>query len=355
MISAWRTLTLLVAVLSLGCFRNHGIDDLVDAGPGADAGRDAAFPDAPGCDFGEIAFVNELTCPDEAFVGETVEVRFEHASGGCCSSGSATARAVPEGPNRTRLEGDWVTCDCCELCDCIGPFQTDVLSIGPLAAGTHTVEAAGTRCTIEVRDETRSCSPMAPDTVRAPRVLFEGQPMAFSLVQTDAFGCDCDPTLRRVPEDAFTAELCDCCEFCMCVDPGYEVAYLGPRVETPPTVIDGITLPTEYRDLASCHGVPATGLRVEPPHERVLRDGPAIWWAVVSGVETVCCVEPYGGVRESLVGEVGQRLELYSCIQEDCDCVGSPAPFEAWHPLGELAPGGYLLHAGEHEVSFMVP
>ena len=351
---ARRWLTLALVFLALGCFRNHGRD--ADDG-GVDAGVDAlpdTAPDAPGCFTQPIAFVDSLECPTSAIAGDSVTVSVTHSAGLCCGSGMATLSARNDGRRQWSIEGQWTVCDCCIECDCIGPIETDRVTLGPLEAGTHVVRAAGAECTIRV-DEPSACELMRPEEVRAPRVLFEGQDLAFSLTQREAVGCSCQPRLRRVPEDAFTAEICNCCEECLCIDPGYEVAYVGPRVSVPPTVIDGVTLPTEHRDLDSCRRTSPTGLRIAPPDDRVLRDGPAIWWAVVSGMETVCCVEPFGGVVELDVGAAGTHLDLYSCVDFDCECVGRPTPFEAWHPLGELAPGGYLIRAGEHEVSFMVP
>ena len=54
------------------------------------------------------------------------------------------------------------------------------------------------------------------------------------------------------------------------------------------------------------------------------------------------------------VGGEGERapdgaidLTLYSCVQDDCDCVPDrPTDFTAWHSLGALPPGEYSVHAG---------
>lgn len=346
MLRSWLTLALVICVS--GCFRQHGRDDDADV---PDGGSDAVTDDGGMCRE-NVGEVSALTCPATAEPGSVVRVGFTHFNPGCCSRGESRVSVARAGTGNTwMLHGEWTVCDCCDGCRCEGPIEEGSIEIGPLDPGVHRVVGDGSECTIVVEDEPSECRPMTPSQLRTQRVLFEGQELAFSLVQSETT-CGCEPRLSRIPEDAFVAELCNCCDECFCADPPYAVSYLGPPASTP-VLVNDLELPTESRPLGSCRAIEPTGLRIEPPESPVRRDGPAIWWAVVSGTQTVCCVEPFGGVNELIVGAIGRHLELRSCIDFDCDCVGSPQSFEAWYPLGEYAPGGgELVRAGAFEVSF---
>lgn len=346
MLRSWLTLALVLA--ATGCFRNHGLDGDVDAAS-VDGGVDPS--DGGMCQESE-GQINALSCPASAAPGDVVRIGFTHMNSGCCSSGESRVSVERSGSTWT-LEGEWTVCDCCEACRCVGPIEEDSIEIGPLDPGVHRVVGdGGSECTIVVEGEPSMCRAMMPTQVRTQRVLFDGQDHAFSLVQHETT-CGCEPRLSRIPEDAFAADLCNCCDECFCADPPYAVSHLGPA-GTLPTFVNDISLPTEQRPLDSCRPIVPTGLRIEPPESPVRRHGPAIWWAVVSGVETVCCVEPFGGVHELALGALGRHLELRSCIDFDCDCIGTPQTFEAWYPLGEYAPGsGDQIFAGGFEASFI--
>lgn len=346
----------LVSSLS-GCFLVHtGAEEEPlpgDGGVRPDAGSmDAASADAGMCREGDGSVV-ALSCPPTAAPGEVVRVVATNQHHGCCSSGESRVNVTNAGTT-WELDAEWTVCDCCDGCRCVGPTQDTVVELGPLSPGRHRVTTdGGAECTIVV-DDARMCEPMAPTSVRTQRIVFDGQEHAFSMVQEDGLGCGCQPALNPIPDGAFVAELCNCCAECFCIDAPYAVSHMGPP-ERAPVTVNGISLPTEFRPEGSCRPADPTGLRIEAPEPFVTRDGPAIWWAVISGMETVCCVEPFGGVVESHDDGPGRGLELRSCVDFDCDCVGSPQPFEAWHPLGELPSGSHYVYAGGHEVIFEVP
>ena len=353
MLRLWLILALVLCTTA--CFRDHGLggDGSADAGA-ADVGSfDGAIDSASdgGACFDRAGEIDALVCPSSAPPGSTVRIGFTNVHPGCCSDGESRVRVGRRG-NTWTLNGEWTVCDCCDACRCLGPIREGSIEIGPLEPGVHRVVGDGSECTIVVEEDGAMCRPLVPSSIRAQRVLFDGQQLGFSMVQEDT-SCGCQPRLSRAPEDAFVAELCNCCDDCFCIDAPYAVSYLGDPVDAPPTTVNGVALPTEHRAIDSCFRVEPTGLRVEAPESPVTRDGPAIWWAVVSGVQDVCCVEPFGGVNELIVGAIGRHLELRSCVDFDCDCVGRPQPFEAWYPLGEYAPGGGdLVRAGSFEVSF---
>lgn len=347
----------LVSSLS-GCFLVHtGADEEPLPGDGG-VRPDSATTDVPTVDAGMCregdGSVVALACPPTAAPGEIVRVVATNQHHGCCSSGESRVNVSNRGTTWS-LDAEWTVCDCCDGCRCVGPTEDTVVELGPLSPGRHRVTTdGGAECTIVVEDDARRCEPMDANLVRTQRVVFEGQQLGFSLVQEDV-SCGCQPRLQSILDDAFAADLCNCCDECFCIDPPYAVSYLGPPPELPPVTINDFTLPTEFRSVDSCRAVEPTGLRIEAPEAPVTRDGPAIWWAVVSGMQTVCCVEPFGGVIESHDDGPGRGLELLSCVDFDCDCVGSPQPFEAWYPLGELPSGSsHYIYAGRHEVTFDV-
>ncbi|HJK90636.1 MAG TPA: hypothetical protein RMH85_30110 [Polyangiaceae bacterium LLY-WYZ-15_(1-7)] len=362
----WLSLALLAASLG-GCFRHHGMGDdppARDVPPTPDAGE--PIDAGPGCDE-EPGVLWEVSCPDLVVAAERAVIQVQHGVDGCCARGEGRLEVARVGDRLHALRSSWLACDCCEGCECLGPAEETAVDLGLLPVGLHTVvgpDGDEPLCTFEVvaPPPPTECAPMQIDELRAPDVVFEGQGFAFSALQHERTSCSCSPRLR-VPLDAgeFRADLCECCEACLCIDPGYEVGFEDAAAPALGELVIGDTRhPVQTRSPDECTPVEPTGLRVVPPAPGYLRDGPGLWWAVVSGMQRVCCVEPVGGVREALVSPGPdtppntRTLSLHACTLEDCECIGAPAPFDAWHPLGELAPGGYSIRAGTQRVDFMI-
>jgi hypothetical protein len=238
------------------------------------------------------------------------------------------------------------------------PEVTDV-DLGVFAPGTSLrVEADGRSCTIDI-PIVSECSGFVASETRVPRVVFPGQPLSATLTMDAAGGCGCTPS-ASLTVDASTvavdARLCGCCELCDCIDSGYQASVV---VDAPPlgdyTLEDG-TGQIAVRDPTTCRALEPTSLELVGPRDDLSVAGPRLWWAAVSGEQSVCCVEPIAGVREAAVGAAGIHLELLGCVREDCACVPpGPTPFTTWYALGELPSGVHSVRAGDHEATVTVP
>lgn len=328
-----------------GCFREHGLGD--DAGsPRLDASRDGApttcEPLRP--------LGTTLTCPPGTVAAsQPVRVLLETTHQGCCSSGAlrVTPRSTSRFEHELLLGGE--VCECCEGCLCLGPTLTEEVDLGTLPVGEHTIRAGDARCVVVV-DE-RSCEPMALDTLLAPSVLFPGQELAFT-ASSERTSCSCEPTL--VPSDTgFDAQLCNCCHECECVDPPYEVAYQGRDR------LDGFDLNGERHEVAlraldACPAV-AGSFEIVPPAENVRRFGPALHWVHFRGQSRYAeCCGPLAGIMLEATSPTRWSIELRDCTSP-CRCAGPPAMLDAWLPLGELAPGEYIVVAPTESRAFSVP
>jgi hypothetical protein len=203
------------------------------------------------------------------------------------------------------------------------------------------------------------CRTATISTLRMPRVLYDDQPLVVTVRAPSDGGCGCEPSLGALdPGDARIAPvLCDCCDMCDCIDPGYEVSAVGPRW---PVGAHTLAAGAEPRPLLvttrdRTRPLEPTGLRVEVPSDAVRSAGPTVHWAVISTSITVCCAEPVAAVDEG-IGPAGELvLTLGNAVQEDCACVGDPHPLEVWWPLVDLPSGERVVRAGSFETTVRVP
>ncbi len=338
----WLILALTSAVLP-ACFGSHGTNREDDAGPRVDTGTCLTLP----------AIVQTIRCNVEPS-GEAVAMITTSPSQ-CCGSGSVTPTLSASGSSFD-VALAWNACDCCEGCRCIGPTEEVRVSLGALEPGTYTVRSEGSSCNLLV-PRPEACHASEIDEFRAPTVLFEDQPLAMTLIEREASSCHCQP--RAVLEGSFDVRLqrCDCCDACSCIDPGYEASLVttAPSLgaHTFMTPLGARVIHVTTRD--PCRALEPTGLRIVSPDPELRSSGPAIHWAVVSGVEQLCCVPPAPAIDQG-VGPAGQiSLDLRTCVQEDCDCIGEQVEFEAWHPLVALESSIHVIRAGRFETTIMIP
>ncbi|MEM9072276.1 MAG: hypothetical protein AAGE52_27460 [Myxococcota bacterium] len=334
---------ILASTLLFACFRHHERSE-----PGSDGG----VPDAGECVVNEGA-ISGLECPARARPGEVVTIFFTNDNLGCCESGDARVSVRAERAG-WELTSEWTACGC-SADRCIRPSERDSVDLGPLEPGTYTVRADAGSCTFIVEEPT--CASVRPTELRAPAVLFEGQPFAFSVVDRRRIGCGCLPQMTAMDgryEGVTTLTSTGPCEDCFC---DYGFGYFGDAPTERPR-FNGDDLPTAMHfGVDSCAPVEATLLEIVPPEEDVLRVGPELWWARLEGFHATCCVEPLGGVIDRSLTPREFDLELRACVDVDCGCVpdGSVGAFEAWFPLGELAPGVHRIRAGSLETDLIVP
>lgn len=324
-----------LALLALvGCFRSSSSGE-----PDGSVRRDGGGE----CSIGGT--VVSLTCPSDVREGETASVGFQ-VRGACCTT--STESLVALGGDQLVISRTTTYCDCPSgVTPSCG--QDESVDLPPLTAGSYTVSLEGQTCTFEVLGD--DCRPMRVDELRAPRAVFAGEPLAFSALTHDPGTCSCEPALGS--GGPWSPDLCHCCDECDCIDRGYEVGFVGPAASGA-LVVGDQTRPFSVHSLDECGAVEPTGLRIVAPELDYRSDGPRLYWAVVSAAPQVCCAEPFGAVRELEVGAAGTTLELRTCHVDPCPCIGPNTPFEAWHALGELAPGGHFFRAGTHEVAFTV-
>jgi len=365
----WLNLAAITLLSTSGCFGSHG--DPGGPGPGADGGVDSGTPDTgrpdtgppadagPGCDV-TTPFIEALACPASVLEGTPAIVTLTVVNGGCCGGGETFTEVLRSSDGGFLLESTMVVCDCCEACDCIGPIETTTVDLGALSPGSYPVQAGDQRCVIEVVGAT-SCGPHPTTELRMPRAIFPDQELPLSLIARDVSGCGCTPRIRGTlgdPAARLSMEVCDCCEDCRCIDPGYEASEV--RSAPPPgehlVSVDGL-MPryVSVRERDTCRaGATPTGLRIERPTD-LIHSGPAMTWAVLTGEASVCCVEPMYAVESRRSAGVFE-LTIHDCTPEvDCACVPpGPTSFEAWHALGELTPGTYVVRGGGTEQTFTI-
>ncbi|MDQ3033143.1 MAG: hypothetical protein M3Y87_12055 [Myxococcota bacterium] len=331
-----------LGVLALsGCFDSHGMQP--DPGAGADGGMCLELP----------ATVSSIRC--DAAPGAESSVTISTSPSRCCSTGTATPMLRRSG-DAFDVELTWNACDCCEGCRCVGPVEEVRVSLGVLEPGVYTVRSHGSSCTLAITTPPM-CRSVSADETRVPRVLFDDQPLAATLIERDEVSCSCTPAarLQRSPELALGMELCECCDECDCIDGGYEASVVSDVL---PVGTHTLSLPrgphtVQVTTRDRCRALAPTGLRIVAPGPLV-RAGPAIHWAVISGTERLCCMPPAPAVDEG-IGPAGERaLSLRTCVESDCECIGAEVPFEAWHPLIDLAPGTHVVRAGAFEEAITV-
>lgn len=335
-------------LLFAGCFADHGrgAEERPDAGttPEADAG--------PGCRI-EPATARIVECPPSTVAaGADVTVAIEHGIGPCCDVRSSDIAVAHAGNDHT-ITSIWSVCDCCDGCRCATPTEIERVSLGALPPGMHTVHAGETTCAFWVTET--ECGSVDADEIRAPRVLFPDQAFSATIRRTSFHGCGCTPSATEIP-DAVILSVCGCCEACDCIDPGYEVGYTGGLVPVGEhhLSIAGNEVPLTVAERATCSPREPSGLEIVGPDPSLTPGGERLWWAVVRGSEPLCCADPAPAVDQTRAG-LDIALTLYSCAIDPCLCIGEPQPFEAWHSLGELAPGTYTVRMGSLVQTFSVP
>lgn len=354
---SWRHLAQLFVLATAlpGCFDSHGMPGRADAAPHTDAPtipvRDAGS--GPTCDVWPATGL-ELGCELRGTEGVAIVTS---APAACCSSGEPRTAVVRSGTTHF-LSLDWLACDCCADCFCIGPTTTVEIPLGTLEEGIHTVTIGSEVCTIPVGPPPE-CVPASVDDVRMPRGLYDDQALTTTLLAPGTGGCGCDPTATvPTPSDpSASLSLCSCCWSCDCFDLGYETTSVGGVFPIGEHVV---TTPLGPRELfvttrAGASSREPIGLRVVAPSEERLVSGPRTHWAVVTTIEHPCCVEPVLLVEE-VRGPPSEHVLLTSAANlDDCACIGEPTEVEGWYPIVDLASGTHRFRAGAQVVEVVVP
>lgn len=285
-------------------------------------------------------------------------VRVTARPGSCCRTGELLTDVTAPDGDTWRIDVQMRVCECCAACDCIGPVESKSVELGPLAAGTHEVVAGSASCTMEVHGP-RMCRPAPSPDTRMPRVLLEGQPLSMTSTSVESSGCGCTPGIERSGPLSWSMRLCDCCEVCLCVDPGYEASavYEAPGLGEHAVSVPGGDRPLRVAELSETGVTEPVALEIVGPSSDMVQGGPRLWWARVTGEELVCCVEPQLVARQ--IGRSGNHIELelrsYRPLV-DCDCEPpGPTRADAWFSLGELSSGTYTVSAGSLAETFEVP
>lgn len=348
----WRRVALhclaAAAVVAAGCADSHGTRDDGGPPPPVDGGGDGAMCRVlPGT-------VMSMECAVSPS-GEAIAT-ITTSPTACCSAGTVTP-SVEHGPSSIDVSLVWNACDCCEACRCIGPIQTIDVSLGVLPPGTYAVRSEGATCTLEVGPPPM-CHPAEADEARFATVLFDDQPFAATVIDRGPSGCGCTPALAPFDGASLSLDLqlCSCCEACDCIDPGYEASRIGSPLPlgTHPVVIPHGVSQVVVTTRDQCRPLTPAALRIVSPDPSLRQSATQIHWAVVSGSEMLCCAPPAPAVDEG-IGPAGERaLALYSCVREDCACIGPEVSFEAWHALGDLPAGTHVVRAGPFEATVTV-
>lgn len=349
-----------------GCFGDHQSEPSADAGavgPDAAESSDAApSPDgAPGPDGGDCrvdpGFTSGLRC-SVAADGTAIATLVGASHGGCCASATPQPSVSVAGTDIT-VDLAYLACSCCEGCPCLSePMDLDV-PLGALPVGTYSVHSGADTCALTV-GLPAMCTRANVSETRMPLFLYADQAFAATLVSYPTGECGCTPEVPAISTtmNDLHLELCSCCLACDCVgSPGYEASTVGPVL---PLGITSLSIPHGAASVTvvargSGHDVPVTGLRVVGPDPTHTRGGPALWWVAVSGTDALCCVSPEPLVDHTTGASGEIDLAVTSAAIDPCGCIGSPQPFEAWHSLGELAPGSYTLVAAGLRATFTVP
>ncbi|MCB9601706.1 MAG: hypothetical protein H6721_03305 [Sandaracinus sp.] len=311
----------------LGCFRS-------DAQP-SDASVDGP---EPGCGFGGT--VVQITCPAVVSPGVPATASFQ-VRGACCRTETETT--VTRSGDRLQIAQRT------QYCDCPGGGPTpscgaDVpVTLPPLEAGRYTVAVEGFACSFEVASA--ECRDVAIDELRAPRAVFESELLELSAFVHDPGTCACTPELRE-GMDGYDPSLCGCCDECDCIDRGFELGWRGVPPSGGVLRVGDVTRPFGVFAPDVCRAATPTALRIVGPEPDYRGVGPRLFWAVVSAAPQVCCGEPFGAVR-TIDGAEDIDLELRTCHEDPCPCIGPETPFDAWHSLGELADGTYRIRVGD--------
>lgn len=207
-----------------------------------------------------------------------------------------------------------------------------------------------------------TCRPTPVDVVRHTATVVEGDPATITLLSTEVSGCSCTPGL--VASDGrdgvhLGLQVCDCCEPCLCIDPGYEgTASWGldagdHRFWVPDArgFVDVAVVPGRL----CFDGVAVTGVEVEP-RGGWIPEGPRAHWVRVTGtIETCCPDDPKVALRAAPTGGFDHALEALHCDRCPIDCfVPETAPFEAWAPLLEVPAGEHVVTVGDVAATFEV-
>jgi hypothetical protein len=322
--------------------------------PDAWSAPDADLPaDASDCHL-EPGFTQGIRCATD---GTATVTLLGTSHGGCCASATASPQITINGTN-VSVDLQFEACSCCAGCPCLSqPMDLDV-SLGNLAAGTYTVSTNAGSCTLTI-GPAPMCNVADATETRMPRFLYADQPFAATILSTSALECGCRPEVPAISPTQRTLrlELCSCCVACDCIaSPSYEASTVGPTL---PIGTTSLSIPHGAADVTvvargGTHDVPVTGLRVVGPDSSYVQSGPALWWVDVSGTDALCCATPMPLVDHSF-GTDAIMLDVQSAAIDPCDCAGRPMPFDAWHSLGELAPGTYTISAGTTTTTFTVP
>lgn len=133
---------LFAPVVSAGCYASH------------ERASDAPVLDAGGCTAPRLPGTpTVLDCPALVRAEEPVVVTLTHTIDACCRPGAAFPSEVRPGRDTPDfgLLPFWSSCDCCQLCGCVGEPTTERVTIGAFDEGTVVgVRAGDLRCSIRV-------------------------------------------------------------------------------------------------------------------------------------------------------------------------------------------------------------
>lgn len=337
----------MLALLGTGCFGTHGPGGDVDAGP--------VGPGPVLCDLLPASIIS-VECEAVVSPDGRVLVTIESAPSMCCDAGTPRTRVASRGRAHS-IEVEWDACDCCETCRCFGPIQSVEVELGPLFPGTHSVDVHGSTCTIEV-PEPASCV-LAPGELLAPEHILMDQPYAVTITSEGGGGCGCTPRVIGADVLSYALELCDCCEVCDCIDPGYQASHVRPPLPPGEHIVDGPDGPvavTVHSPL-ECNEIVATAIRVYRPRLDLVQGSPSLTWVFVEGTEEICCEPPVPVVARLDTTGPGIALSLQSCADETL-CICSETTLVstgAWFNLGELPSGEHIVRAGGAVTSIVVP
>ncbi|MCB9623992.1 MAG: hypothetical protein H6723_11780 [Sandaracinus sp.] len=310
----------------LGCFRS-------DAQP-SDASVDGP---EPGCGFGGT--VVQITCPAVVSPGVPATASFQ-VRGACCRTETETT--VTRSGDRLQIAQRT------QYCDCPGGGPTpscgaDVpVTLPPLEAGRYTVAVEGFACSFEVASA--ECRDVAIDELRAPRAVFESELLELSAFVHDPAPAPARPSFAKAWTDTTLRSAAVATNATASTEASSSAGVACPFRGV--LRVGDVTRPFGVFAPDVCRAATPTALRIVGPEPDYRGVGPRLFWAVVSAAPQVCCGEPFGAVR-TIDGAEDIDLELRTCHEDPCPCIGPETPFDAWHSLGELADGTYRIRVGD--------
>lgn len=205
------------------------------------------------------------------------------------------------------------------------------------------------------------CRPAPVNEARWTETLLPGQAATATLRATEVSTCSCRPERVVGPGLALGLELCDCCDECDCIDPGYEgtARFEGLEEGDHTLALAGLfaPVPVTVAPQDRCFaGATVDVIRVDGPEPRFTA-GPRAHWVRLEGTVATCCpgdrpkvaVRPAPGIPEVIA------LEVLHCDLCDLLCADpEPTRYVTGYPLLDLPVGEHRIVAGGEEATFEV-